>query len=147
MGGITSKTAGKAGRLAREAARRYGHESIGPEHLLLGVLEEGAGIAIAVLRTLNVDPQAIREEIERILIAEESKPPLGKPSLTPQSKAIVEHALGEAHDLGHNYLGTEHLILGLMRDDDCVAGQVLFNLGVTLEGFREGVSQLGRREA
>jgi ATP-dependent Clp protease ATP-binding subunit ClpC len=147
MGGLASKPATKAIRLANKAARRYRHEYIGTEHILLGIIEEGSGVAVTVLKALNVDPQTIGQQIDLILVPGPNTPESGKLPMTPRSKAAVEYGLAEARDLGHHYLGTEHLLLGLIREREGIAGQVLFNLGVGLDDFREEVVKLGLREA
>jgi ATP-dependent Clp protease ATP-binding subunit ClpC len=150
--GLASKTATRAMRLANEAAGRSGSDSIDTEHLLLGMIEEGSGVAIAVLKAVDVDPQEIRQRIEDIIHRGPIWPESRKLPQTRRCKRAVEYGLLEAEDLyhkqqGHKYLGTEHVLLGLIRESDGVAGQVLRSLGVQLEDCREAVIRLGLREA
>jgi pantothenate kinase type III len=120
--------------LANQEAQRFNHEYIGTEHILLGLIKEGSGVAANVLKNLGVDLRRIRMEVEKLVQSGPDMLTLGKLPQTPRAKKVVEYAIAEAHDLGHNYLGTEHLLLGLLREKEGVAAQVLINLGL---GFGE----------
>ncbi|MBT4094347.1 MAG: ATP-dependent Clp protease ATP-binding subunit ClpC, partial [Nitrospinaceae bacterium] len=104
--------------LAREEADNYRHEYLGTEHILLGVLKDGGGIAIAVLQKLGVDPKQLRLELERNLPKSTSGPVEGDIPFTPKAKKVLEYAVEEARLMGHNYIGTEHLLLGIVREKD-----------------------------
>ncbi|MGE5599045.1 MAG: ATP-dependent Clp protease ATP-binding subunit [Bacteroidota bacterium] len=129
--------------LSQQEAKRLGHNYIGTEHLLLGLVAEGEGVAAEALRTLGINLQKVRSELEKI-IGTGDAPYLGEVALTPRAKRVLELALDEGRQLGHNYVGTEHLILGLIRESEGVAAQVLKNMGLDLEKVRKQVlSQLG----
>lgn len=129
-------------QIAQAQARRLSHEHVGTEHILLGLVEEGSGVAANVLKNLDVDVRKIRHEIERLVAPglEGSLP--AKLSLSPRAKNVCEYAKEESRVLHHNYIGTEHLLLGLLRVEDGVAAQVLMNLGLTLEDVRAQVTNL-----
>src|SRR5262249_21538200 len=132
----------KVMQLANQEAQRFNHEYIGTEHLLLGLIKEGAGVAANVLKNLNIDLSRARREIEEIVLAGPGMVTTGKLPQTPKAKKVIDHAIEEARSLGHNYVGTEHLLLGLVREEEGVAGQVLLNLGIDLEDVREEVLNL-----
>lgn len=129
-------------RLANQEAQRFNHDYVGTEHILLGIVREGGGVAANVLKNLEVDTRKIRAEVERIVQAGPDLVTMGKLPQTPRAKKVIEYAFEEARNLNHQYVGTEHLLLGLLREDEGVAAQVLKNLNITLEDFREEVLKL-----
>ena len=128
--------------LANQEAQRFNHEYIGTEHILLGLIKEGSGVAANVLRNLDVDLKRIRMEVEKMVPSGHDMVTMGQLPFTPRAKKVIELALEEARALGHNYIGTEHLLLGLLRESEGVAAQVLMDLGVKLEDVREEVLRL-----
>ena len=130
--------------LAREEAEHYRHEYLGTEHILLGVLKDGGGIAIAVLQKLGVDPKQLRLELERNLPKSLSGPVEGDIPFTPKAKKVLEYAVEEARLMGHNYIGTEHLLLGIVREKDGLAAKILTSFGVKLQQTREQTINLLR---
>jgi ATP-dependent Clp protease ATP-binding subunit ClpC len=128
--------------LAKEEARRFSHDYIGTEHILLGLIREGEGVACAVLQNLGIDLERLRLEIEKLISPGSAAPVLGDIPFTPRAKKALELAAEEARQLGHNYIGTEHILLGLIREGEGVASQVLFSLGVDLKRVREEISAL-----
>ena len=122
--------------LAREEAARLQHDYIGTEHLLLGVIREGEGIAATVLNNLGLDLDRIRQEVENMVSASGGTMTIGEIPFTPRAKRVLELAVEEARSLGHNYVGTEHLLLGLIREGEGVAAQVLLELGVDRKRVR-----------
>jgi ATP-dependent Clp protease ATP-binding subunit ClpC len=126
-------------KLANEEARRFNHEYIGTEHLLLGLIKEGSGLAAQVLQNLNIDLRQVRIEIEQIVQSGPDMVTTGKLPQTPRAKKVIEYAIEEARNLNHNHVGTEHLLLGLLREDQGVAGQVLMDLGLTAEMVRQEI--------
>ncbi len=128
--------------LANQEAQRFNHEYVGTEHLLLGLVKEGTGVAANCLKNLGVDLKKIRMEVEKIVKSGPQMVTMGKLPQTPRAKKVIEYAIEEARLLGHNYVGTEHLLLGLLREQDGVAAQVLMNLGLRLEDVREEVLKL-----
>src|SRR5881296_466506 len=132
----------KVMQLANQEAQRLNHEYIGTEHILLGLVKEGSGVAANVLKNLDVDLRKIRLEVEKIVQAGPDMVTMGKLPQTPRAKKVIEYAIEEARQLNHNYVGTEHLLLGLLREHDGVAAQVLMNLGLRLEDVREEVLNL-----
>jgi len=128
--------------LAREEAKRFNHEYIGTEHILLGLVKEGSGVAANVLQNLDIDLKKIRMEVEKIVQAGPDLVSVGQLPFTPRVKKVLEYAMEEAKSMGHNYIGTEHQLLGLLREREGVAAQVLLNLGIKLEGVREEVIEL-----
>jgi ATP-dependent Clp protease ATP-binding subunit ClpA len=124
--------------LAQQEARRFSHEYVGTEHLLLSLVQEVAGVAADVLRNLNVRPDRVRREVERVVQVGESSPSGTLPQ-TPRAKKALEYALDEARRLDHDSVGTEHLLLGLLREQDGVAARVLATLGVQLDVTRQAV--------
>ena len=125
--------------LARQEAQRLNHEYIGTEHILLGLVQEGSGVAANVLKNLDIDLKKIRQEVEKLVKTGPSMVTMGQLPFTPRAKKVLELALEEASTLGHNYIGTEHILLGLIREKDGKAAKVLTNLGVKLEQVREEV--------
>ncbi|MCE7975248.1 MAG: ATP-dependent Clp protease ATP-binding subunit [Leptolyngbya sp. PLA1] len=128
--------------LANQEAQRLNHEYIGTEHVLLGLVKEGSGVGANVLRNLDVDLRRVRLEVEKLVKAGSEMVTLGRLPQTPRAKKVIEYAIEEARNLNHNYVGTEHLLLGLLREHDGVAAQVLINLGLKLEDVREEVLNL-----
>lgn len=126
-------------KLAKKEAQRMNHNYLGTEHILLGLLKLGQGVAVNVLRNLNVDFDAVRAEVEKLVGFGPEIQVYGDPALTGKVKKVFEHANDEAAQLGHNYVGTEHLLLSLLRQPDGVASQVLQNLGVDLDLIRKEV--------
>jgi ATP-dependent Clp protease ATP-binding subunit ClpC len=129
-------------QLANQEAQRFNHEYIGTEHVLLGLVKEGSGVAANVLKRLDVDLRKIRLEVEKIVQSGPDMVTMGKLPQTPRAKKVIEYAMEEARNLNHNYVGTEHLLLGLLREQEGVAAQVLMNLGLKLEDVREEVLNL-----
>ena len=137
----------KVMQLANQEAQGFNHEYIGTEHILLGLIGEGTGVGANILRNLDIDLHKVRRQVE--LIIQRGPHPVAEALLhsTPRAKKVLDYALEEARTLGHNYVGTEHLLLGLVREDEGVAAQVLMNLGLRLEDVREEVLNLpGHRQ-
>src|SRR5947199_4382574 len=134
----------KVMQLANQEAQRFNHEYIGTEHILLGLVKEGSGVAANVLKNLDVDLRKIRLEVEKIVQTGPGSEmvTMGKLPQTPRAKKVIEYSIEEARNLNHNYVGTEHLLLGLLREQEGVAAQVLMNLGLKLEDVREEVLNL-----
>src|SRR5438445_1105355 len=128
--------------LANQEAQRFNHEYIGTEHILLGLVKEGSGVGANVLKNLDVDLRKVRLEVEKLVKSGPDMVTMGKLPQTPRAKKVIEYAIEEARSLNHNYVGTEHLLLGLLREHDGVAAQVLMNLGLKLEEVREEVLNL-----
>ncbi|HBZ97526.1 MAG TPA: NDP-hexose 4-ketoreductase [Phycisphaerales bacterium] len=128
--------------LANQEAQRFNHEYIGTEHILLGLVKEGSGVGANVLKNLDIDLRKVRLEVEKLVKSGPEMVTMGKLPQTPRAKKVLEYAIEEARNLNHNYVGTEHLLLGLLREQDGVAAQVLMNLGVKLEEVREEVLNL-----
>ncbi len=128
--------------LANQEAQRFNHEYIGTEHILLGLVKEGSGVGANVLKNLDVDLRKVRLEVEKLVKSGPDMVTMGKLPQTPRAKKVIEYAIEEARSLNHNYVGTEHLLLGLLRENDGVAAQVLMNLGLKLEDVREEVLNL-----
>jgi hypothetical protein len=129
-------------QLANQEAQRLNHEYIGTDHILLGLVKEGSGVAANVLKNLNIDLHRIRLEVERIAQFGPHGAMPGKLPLTPRAKKVIEHSTEEARSLNHNYVGTEHLLLGLVREQEGLAAQVLLNLGLALADVRREVRRL-----
>jgi ATP-dependent Clp protease ATP-binding subunit ClpC len=125
--------------LAQEEAKSFNHNVIGTEHILLGLVREGAGIAAKVLISMGVDLNRIRMEIEKLIGRGNAQLVSQSISYTPRAKKVIELAIEEGQNLGHNYVGTEHLLLGLIREGEGIAAQVLNNLGVDLAKARKAV--------
>jgi ATP-dependent Clp protease ATP-binding subunit ClpC len=129
----------KVMNLARQEAQRFNHEYLGTEHVLLGLVQEGSGVAANVLRNMNIDLAKIRTEVEKLVKTGPSMVTMGQLPFTPRAKKVLELSMEEAGNLGHNYIGTEHLLLGLIKENEGIAAKVLTNLGVKLEDVREEV--------
>src|SRR5690554_2847552 len=127
--------------LAQEEAKLLNHNYIGTEHMLLGLIHENEGIAAKALEALGVSLEQVREQVED-LIGQGQQPPTGHIPFTPRAKKVLEMSLREALQLGHNYIGTEHLLLGLIREGEGVASQVLVKLGADLNRVRQQVIQM-----
>ena len=128
--------------LANQEAQRFNHEYIGTEHILLGLVKEGSGVGANVLKNLDIDLRKVRLEVEKLVKSGPDMVTMGKLPQTPRAKKVIEYAIEEARSLNHNYVGTEHLLLGLLREHDGVAAQVLTNLNLKLEDVREEVLTL-----
>ena len=140
-------------QLAQEEAQRLNHNYIGTEHLLLGLVRESDGVAVKVLRELGIEPAQVIRAVERT-VGRGARPSFGKPTLAPRTKRVIELAVDEARLMGHHYIGTEHLLLGLVREGEGVAVNVLRSLGVDLDRVRtqtarnilQSQAQLQKRE-
>ncbi|HEV7282256.1 MAG TPA: ATP-dependent Clp protease ATP-binding subunit [Pirellulaceae bacterium] len=132
----------KVMQLANQEAQRFNHEYIGTEHILLGLVKEGSGVAANVLKNLEVDLRRIRLEVEKLVQSGPEMVTMGKLPQTPRAKKVIEYSMEEARNLNHNYVGTEHILLGLLREQEGVAAQVLMNLGLKLEDVRDEVLNL-----
>src|SRR5215217_5382747 len=124
--------------LAQEEARMLSHNYIGTEHILLGLIHEGEGVAAKALESLGISLEAVRSQVEEI-IGQGQQAPSGHIPFTPRAKKVLELSLREALQLGHNYIGTEHILLGLIREGEGVAAQVLVKLGADLSRVRQQV--------
>src|SRR5205809_1449265 len=127
--------------LAQEEARMLSHNYIGTEHILLGLIHEGEGVAAKSLESLGISLEGVRSQVEEI-IGQGQQAPSGHIPFTPRAKKVLELSLREALQLGHNYIGTEHILLGLIREGEGVAAQVLHKLGADLNRVRQQVIQL-----
>ncbi|MEO7836374.1 MAG: Clp protease N-terminal domain-containing protein, partial [Acidimicrobiales bacterium] len=127
--------------LAQEEARLLNHNFIGTEHILLGLIHEGEGVAAKALEALGISLEAVREKVEET-IGPAGSSTTGSPPFTPRAKKVLELSLREALQLGHNYIGTEHMLLGLVREGEGVAAQVLQSLGADLSRVRQQVITL-----
>jgi ATP-dependent Clp protease ATP-binding subunit ClpA len=128
--------------LAQEEARALGHDHIGTEHILLGLMKEDEGLAAKALESLDISLEAVRDKVADRIGPAEAIAPNVSPPFTPRSKKVLELSLREALQLGHNYIGTEHILLGLVREGEGVAAGVLLSLGADLAAVREQVVQL-----
>jgi len=128
--------------LAKEEARRFNHDYIGTEHILLGLIREGEGVAAAVLEKMGISLENIRLEIEKLVQPGPTTQIIGDIPFTPRAKKALELAAEEARSLGHNYIGTEHLLLGLIKEGEGVASQVLLNLGLDLARVRNEILEV-----
>src|SRR6185295_16153269 len=124
---------------ARQEAERFNHDYIGTEHILLGLVKEGSGVAANVLENLEVDLEKVRLEVEKLVKPAPDVVTIGQLPFTPRAKKVLEFAIDEARALDHNYVGTEHLLLGLLREQEGLAAQVLLNLGLKLDDVRSEV--------
>ena len=129
----------KVMNLARQEAQKFNHEYLGTEHVLLGLVQEGSGVAANVLKNMGVDLTKIRAEVEKLVKTGPSMVTMGQLPFTPRAKKVLELSMEEAQNLGHNYIGTEHLLLGLIKENEGIASRVLTNLSVKLEDVREEV--------
>ena len=130
--------------LAQEEARLLNHDYIGTEHLLLGLIHEGEGVAARALESLGISLEDVRRNVEE-LVPRGQHELSGHIPFTPRAKKVLELSLRESQQLGHDYIGTEHILLGLIREGEGVAAQVLVNLGADLNRVRQQVLQLLRR--
>ncbi|MBN2119948.1 MAG: ATP-dependent Clp protease ATP-binding subunit [Candidatus Omnitrophica bacterium] len=128
--------------LAKEQARRFNHDYIGTEHMLLALVSEQEGVAAAVLQNLGTDLSTVKQEIEKLLRPGGQTQVLGELPFTPRAKKVLELAAEEARSMGHNYIGTEHLLLGLLREQEGIASQVLLGLGLDINSVRRAVLEL-----
>jgi ATP-dependent Clp protease ATP-binding subunit ClpC len=126
---------------AQEEARRLDHSYLGPEHLLLGLIREGNGLAVKALSGLGIEPDRVREQVEE-QTGRGQAAPSGRIPFTPAAKKSLELSLSESRHLGHSYIGTEHILLGLIREGDGLAAGVLTSLGADLERVRAQVTSL-----
>jgi ATP-dependent Clp protease ATP-binding subunit ClpA len=131
--------------LAQEEARILNHNYIGTEHILLGLLREGEGVAAKALESLGISLETVRQQVEEI-IGQGQQAPSGHIPFTPRAKKVLELSLREALQLGHNYIGTEHILLGLIHEGHGVAAQVLVRLGAGLDRVRQQVVELVNAE-
>jgi ATP-dependent Clp protease ATP-binding subunit ClpA len=123
-------------QLANQEAQRFNHEYVGPEHLLLGIIKEGSGIAAYVLGDFDVDLRKVRYEVEKLVRTGPDTVTMGRLPQTPRTRKVLEYAMEESRNRNHAYTGTEHILLGLLREAEGVAAQVLLNLGLALEEIR-----------
>ncbi len=128
--------------LANQEAQRFNHEHIGTEHILLGLVKEGSGVGATVLKNLDIDIKKLRLEVEKLVKSGPDLVTMGKLPQTPRAKKVIEYAIEEARALNHNYVGTEHILLGMLRETEGIAAQVLMNLGLKLEEVRQEVLNL-----
>jgi len=128
--------------LANQEAQRHEHEYIGTEHILLGLLIEGTGVGFHVLKNLGADPIAIRRKVESLIKAGDEVVSMGKLPQTPRTKKVIEFAIKEARALSHNYVGSEHLLLGLLHDEEGIAGMSLAQCGMKLDAARKELCNL-----
>jgi ATP-dependent Clp protease ATP-binding subunit ClpC len=128
--------------LSQDEARGLNHNWIGTEHLLLGVIREGSGVGAKALEAMRISPDAVRQQVESIIGRGETPVPAEHIPFTPRAKKVLEMALREAQQLGHTYIGTEHILLGLVHEADGVAAQVLAVQGADLNRTRNQVVQL-----
>lgn len=126
----------KVMRLANQEARRFNHKYLGTEHILLGLVGEGSGVAANVLKNFGVDPREIRLEVKKMGQRGPDVVTLHRLPPTPGAKKVIEYSMEEARNLGHNYVGTEHILLGLLREQESVAAQVLTRFALRLEQVR-----------
>ena len=127
-------------QIAQEEAVRLNHNYVGTEHLLLGLVKEDAGLASKVLREAGATVAEVYRQVER-MAPRNPRPPFGKPTLTPRTKRVIEVAVEEAKEMGHPNLGTEHLLLGLFREDDGIAAEILRLLGISPEKVRQEITK------
>src|SRR5699024_361016 len=140
MFGRFTERAQKVLALSQEEATRLGHNNIGTEHILLGLIREGEGIAAKALQSLGLEIEKIQEEVEELIgVGQE---PLQTIHYTPRAKKVVELSQDEARKLGHSYVGTEHILLGLIREGEGVAAKALQSLGLEIEKIQEEVEEL-----
>ena len=123
--------------LAKEEAARLKHDYVGPEHILLGLLREGTGVAVAVIKSLGLSLIKLKKEIENSLTTGTGVVLLEELPFTPKAKKALELAIEEASGMSHNYVGTEHLLLGVIKEGESIASKILESAGVTLERARE----------
>jgi Clp amino terminal domain, pathogenicity island component len=129
-------------QLANQEAQRFNHKYIGTEHVLLGLIKEGSGVAANVLKNVDIDLLKIRLEVEKLVQIGPDMVTIGRLPQTPRATNVIKYSLEEARDLNHNYIGTEHILLGLLREEEGIAGQVLTKLGLKLDDARASIVQL-----
>jgi ATP-dependent Clp protease ATP-binding subunit ClpC len=129
--------------IANQRAQQFGHKLIGTEHIFLGLMKEDAGTGAKILKERGVDIEKMVGEIEQLIKLKEQPEPAAENKIpgTPSAIKVVEYAVEEARSLNHDHIGTEHLLLGLMRETDGIVAQVLTNLGIKLEDVRENLSK------
>jgi len=137
----------KAMQLANEEAKRFNHEYIGTEHILLGLMKEGGGVAAQVLKNLTIDLGRIQLEVEKLIQSGPDMITMGTLPLTPAGKRVIEYAMEESWKLKHDHVDTEHILLGLMREGSGVASQILFNLGLRLQQLRREIESVRFRNS
>ncbi|MFZ5900114.1 ATP-dependent Clp protease ATP-binding subunit [Desulforudis sp. 1088] len=142
MFGRFTKRAQKVILLAQEEARRFNYPYVGTEHLLLGLIREGEGVGARILLELGLDADKVRAAIEQTVETGQPPAPLREVALTPRAKRVLELSVDEARQLGHNYVGTEHLLLGLIREGEGVAAQILTGMGADLDRVRQMIVQI-----
>jgi ATP-dependent Clp protease ATP-binding subunit ClpC len=128
--------------LANQEAQRFNHDVIGTEHILLGLVKEGSGVGATVLKNFDVDIKKLRLEVEKHVKSGPDMVTMGKLPQSPRAKKVIEYAIEEARALNHNYVGTEHILLGLLRESEGIAAQVLISLGLKLEDVRQEILNL-----
>ncbi|MEW6481596.1 MAG: ATP-dependent Clp protease ATP-binding subunit [bacterium] len=128
--------------LAQDEAKRLNHDYLGPEHILLGLIKEGEGVATEVLRNFDIDLEGLKIEIEKEIPPGGSLAILGNVPFTPHSKKVLELAVEEGRNMGHNYIGTEHLLFGLIKEEESIASKILARLGVTLDRAKKEVANI-----
>ena len=131
--------------LANQQAQRFNHEYIGTEHILLGLVKEGGGTGAVILKNRGVDVKKLRLEVEKLFKSGPDMVAMGKLPQTPRARKVIEYAIEEARTLNHDYMGTEHILLGLLQETEGVAAQVLMNLGLTLESTRRDVLEKSQK--
>ncbi|HUE17390.1 MAG TPA: Clp protease N-terminal domain-containing protein [Planctomycetaceae bacterium] len=129
-------------RLAEQEARHWKHEYLGPQHILLGLVKQGSGVAANVLKNLDVDARLVAHQVQIIFELGNEPIPSAKLRLTPRAKTAILFAMEEARGLHHEFVGTPHLLLGLRRDEESVAGQILMYFGIGLETLRQETAKL-----
>ena len=133
----------KVMQLANQEAQRFNHEYVGTEHILLGLIKEASGIACKILEMRDIDLRKVRLEVEKLVQSGPEMVPMGKLPQTPRAKKVIEFSMEEARNLNHNYVGTEHILLGLLREQEGIACQVLMNLGLTkIDTLRREILEL-----
>lgn len=132
----------KVMHLAHLEAHLLDHEHVGTEHILLGLVKEGSGNGATLVKNFDLDLRKVRLEVEKCVKQGVKALVMGRATYTPRAKKVIEYAIQESRDLGHNYIGTEHLLLGLLRENEGVAAQVLLSLGLNLEKVRLEVEKL-----
>jgi ATP-dependent Clp protease ATP-binding subunit ClpA len=132
----------KVMQLANQEAQRFNHEYVGTEHVLLGLIKEGSGVAANVLKNIDCDLRKVRFEVEKLVQCGPDMITMGKLPQTPRTRRVIELAIAEAREMSSSYVGTEHILLGLLRETEGVAAQVLLNLKVDFEKAREEVCNL-----
>jgi ATP-dependent Clp protease ATP-binding subunit ClpC len=137
-----SDRARKVMQLANQEAQRRNHEYVGTEHILMGIAKEGSGVAVAILKNLDIDFCKIRLEVDKIIQDGPEMITLGKLPKTPRAKKVIEYAMEESIKFGHNYVGTEHILLGCLVEREGVAAQVLENLGLTVDILKTEIINL-----